>query len=139
MNATMLTTPLMGTAVATPAWMVLQKKYGQPHKARGLMVVGLLMAPIFLAKWLAPAAWMVIRTMSDLFSYQTVLPFVLGIAVLVGGLLVFLVQILGAFLNALGDVDWLNVEDDSTCYTQSIIPNDPNVWFFGLAGDYDDD
>jgi hypothetical protein len=139
MNSTMLTTLLVATAVATPVWMIWRKKQYLPFKARWLMAVGLLMAPIFLAKWLAPAAWMDIRTMPDLFWYLTVLPFVLGIAVLGGGLLVFLALFIGIFFDTLGEVEWPEDADDSTCKSRSIIPSDPNVWFFGLAGNCEDD
>jgi hypothetical protein len=134
MNATMLTTLLVATAVAAPAWMLLRKKQGLPFKARWLMTVGLLMAPIFLAKWLAPTAWMDIRTMPDLFWYLTVLPFVLGIAALGGGLLVFLAQILGAFLGAIGSVDWPDYEvDDSPRFNDLINPLDwNNDWIYSF-------
>ena len=134
MNATILTTLLVATAVAAPTWMVRRKKQGLPFKARWLMTVGLLMTPIFLAKWLAPAAWMDIRTMPDLFWYLTVLPFVLGIAALGGGLLVFLAQILGAFFGVLSVAN----SKTSESRTGISVPNDPNSWYFGFFGNHND-
>jgi hypothetical protein len=117
----------VATAVAAPTWMVWRKKQGLPFKARWLMAVGLLMAPIFLAKWLAPAAWMDIRTMPDLFWYLTVLPFVMGIAALGGGLLVLAALLIGAFFNALGEADWPDDEvDDTPRFNDLINPLDWN-------------
>jgi hypothetical protein len=76
------------------------------------MALALLISPIFLAKWLAPAGWMDMRTMPDFFWYVVALPFLLGIASFGGGLLLFIGLILHAFFNALGDVEWSS-DDES--------------------------
>lgn len=127
MNATLLNTLLATTGLGALAWIVWQKQHDRPWLAKWLITMSLLALPIFLAKWLAPAAWMDIRTMPTLFWYLTVLPFVLGIATLGGGLLVFLVQILGTFFSTIGTADWPDEEvDDSPGFNDLINPLDWN-------------
>jgi hypothetical protein len=137
MNATMLTTLIVATAVVTLAWMIWQKKHKQPFMARWLLTVGLLLAPIFLAKWLAPAAWLDIRTMPDLFWYLTVLPFLVAVSSIGGGLLLFFGQILGAFFNVLGDAEWSG--DDEDKYLGVAKAYDPydfyNDWYYRFYRD----
>lgn len=77
--------------------------------------------------------------MPDLFWYLAVLPFVIGIAALGGGLIFLLALFIGIFFDALSNVEWPEDTDDSACQSRSIIPSDPNVWFFGLARNSDDD
>jgi hypothetical protein len=104
MNATMLNTLLITTAVATPVWMIWRKIKGRPFIARWLFTVGALLLPIILAKFLAPAAWMDIRTMPTPFWFLTGLPFLLGVSALGGGLIVFIGKILNSFFNRLDAV-----------------------------------
>jgi predicted membrane metal-binding protein len=118
------------TGLGTLAWIGWHKHYGKPWFIRWLIALVLLMTPIFLAKWLAPAAWMDIRTIPGFFWYLVVLPFLLGLASFGGGLLLFIGLIIHGFFDAFGEYEW-SIDwdvDDSPTFSDKYRDDWKNDW-----------
>ncbi|MCU7859679.1 MAG: hypothetical protein KZQ86_07570 [Candidatus Thiodiazotropha sp. (ex Lucinoma kastoroae)] len=121
MNATLFTTLLTATALATLVWIVRQKKHDRPWKARWLLAIGLLAMPALLMESFAPADWeATLRTWPRIISTLIFVPFLAALAALVGGVIVLLAPIVGAFFSAFGEIemDWSDAssQDDDSGY-----------------------
>ncbi|MCU7849345.1 MAG: hypothetical protein KZQ89_15415 [Candidatus Thiodiazotropha sp. (ex Lucinoma kastoroae)] len=137
MNATLFTTLLTATALATLVWIVRQKKHDRPWKARWLLAIALLLAPALLMESFAPADWeATLRTWPRIISTLIFVPFLAALAALVGGVIVLLAPIVGAFFSAFGEIemDWSDASSqDDDLGDVALIPSYDNWLNFGVA------
>jgi hypothetical protein len=97
---------LSATSLSTLIWILWEKKQGRNWFGRWLAALGILMIPLILAKWLAPAAWMAPFTMPFFIKVFAALPFSFGLASVVGVLLFIVGLIMHAVFDALGKYEW---------------------------------
>lgn len=136
MNATLFTTLLAATTLATLVWIVRRKKHDRPWKARWLLVIALLLAPAMLMESFAPADWeATLRTWPRIFSILIYAPFLMAMAALVGGVIVLLAPVVVAFFSALGGAKWSDAssQDNDSGYDIT----DPDLGDVALIPPYD--
>jgi hypothetical protein len=111
---------LSATSLGTLIWILWEKKQGRNWFGRWLVALGILMIPLILVKWLAPAAWMAPFTMPFFIKVFAALPFSFGLASFGGGLLLLFGLIINAIIEGLGDVDWSRTRSESTDYAGAL-------------------
>lgn len=131
MDKTFLITLLISAALAMPVWMAQRKVHKRPWLVGWLFVVGLLILPYGLTIWLHPD-WLN-HPMPDMTKYLVVLPALLSLCALGGGLAYLLAPLALALLfgagKAFGDafkgVECQQDEGDEVNYWDDWDPRNP--------------